>query len=61
MIFIGFRRTLPLAFVVLVLGAVGRAETFAERAFDPSAGSRRTLASVETAEEVSAEIRKPSP
>ena len=56
MIFVGFRRTLPLAFVVvLVLGAVGRAETFAERAFDPPAGSRWTLASVETAEEVSAE------
>ena len=56
MIFIGFRRTLPLAFVVvLVLGAVGRAETFAERAFDPPAGSHWTLASVETAEEVSAE------
>ena len=56
MIFIGFRRTLPLAFVVVLgLGAVGRAETFAERAFDPPAGSHWTLASVETAEEVSAE------
>jgi len=55
-IFIGFRRTLPLAFVVVLgLGAVGRAETFAERAFDPPAGSHWTLASVETAEEVSAE------
>lgn len=56
MIFIGFRRTLPLAFVVvLVLGAVGRAATFAERAFGPPAGSRWTLVSVETAEEVRAE------
>ncbi len=56
MISIGFRRTLPLAFVaVLVLGAVGRAETFAERAFGPPAGSRWSLASVETAEEVRAE------
>jgi hypothetical protein len=55
MIFIGIRRTLPLAFVVvLVLGASSRAERFADWAFDPPAGSRWTLASVETAEEVRA-------